>query len=316
MLDKILYAVIVTAVSFSTSLSAQEISVTRYRGGKTCAMSFTFDDGLKDSYTTAAPELEKRGWRGTFWVCGARISGEVNQTKHYMTWADVRDLHMRGHEISNHGWEHRNLTKISLREAADEIEKNDSAIFSHIGVRPVSFCYPHNAKNSEIIALASKGRVGTRVFQHAFGERSADDILNRTLSSSIRDSSWIVWMTHGLIRGYDHFTDQSRFTGFLDRVKDVESDIWVATFKDVAAYVTERDEVRLHIDRRRHRIRVTPSLNLDQDLYGLPLTLCVITTSRIKARQDGKILPVTYGEGNACFDFNPYGGVIVVSEGK
>ena len=59
-------------------------------------------------------------------------------------------------------------------------------------------------------------------------------------------------MTHGQIRGYDHFTDQSRFTVFLDRVKDVESDIWVGTFKDVVAYVTERDEVRLHIDRRSH----------------------------------------------------------------
>ena len=58
MMDKILYAVIVVAVSFSTSLSAQEMSVTRYRGGKTCAMSFTFDDGLKDSYTTAYRQKE------------------------------------------------------------------------------------------------------------------------------------------------------------------------------------------------------------------------------------------------------------------
>ena len=87
------------------SVSAQDVkvSVAKYRDGKACTTSFTFDDGNKDNFTIAAPELEKRGWRGTFWLNGAKIPGEVHASMVTMTWDDVTVLHQRGHEMSNHG---------------------------------------------------------------------------------------------------------------------------------------------------------------------------------------------------------------------
>ena len=39
MIDKIRYAAIMAVVFFNISLSAQEISVAQYKGGKTCALS-------------------------------------------------------------------------------------------------------------------------------------------------------------------------------------------------------------------------------------------------------------------------------------
>lgn len=47
-----------------------KVYVAKYKQDKTCAITYTFDDGLAEHSTVAAPELEKRGFRGTFWVCG------------------------------------------------------------------------------------------------------------------------------------------------------------------------------------------------------------------------------------------------------
>ena len=258
------------------SVSAQDVkvSVAKYRDGKACATSFTFDDGNKDNFTIAAPELEKRGWRGTFWLNCSRIPGEVRGSKIKMTWDDVAVLHQRGHEMSNHGWDHKKLTKIPYEEAVEEIEKNDSAIFAHTGMRPTTFCYAYNAKNPQIIALASKGRVGTRTRQYVFGERSSDEQLRQRMDKSIAEQDWAVWMTHGITRGYDYFKDPSRYTSFLDYVKEREDKIWVGTFREVAAYIAERDAVRLKQRVKGRRISVTPSLDLDP--YGGAVKLKVV----------------------------------------
>lgn len=43
------------------------VYVARYKQDKACAISYTFDDGLAEHYTLVAPQLEKRGFRGTFY---------------------------------------------------------------------------------------------------------------------------------------------------------------------------------------------------------------------------------------------------------
>ena len=215
--------------------------------------------------------------------------------------------------MSNHGWAHKNLAKLSLEEAAAEIEKNDSALFVHTGVRPVTFCYPYNVRNDEIVALASKGRVGTRTFQDAFGEQSPDERLRHLMDKTIQNGEWIVWMTHGITRGYDYFKDPSRYVSFLDYVKERESQIWVATFREVSAYIAERDAVRLDVMQKGKKISIIPSLALDPSLYNVPLTMYVEGVSDIKARQAGRPLKVSYKDGDAWFDFNPHGGKILVT---
>ena len=301
-------------ILLTLSVEAQEVkvSVADYKDGKDCATSFTFDDGNKDNFTIAAPELEKRGWRGTFWLNGAKMSGEVKAKKTTMTWDDARALHQRGHEISNHGWNHKKLTKIPFEAAVREVEKNDSAIFANVGVRPTTFCYAYNAKNPEIVAMVMKGRVGSRTRQYAFGECSSDVQLRQRMDKAVVSRDWAVWMTHGITRGYDHFTDPSRYTSFLDYVKEREDRIWVGTFREVAAYIAERDDVKLDREVRGRKLYVTPSLDLDPMLYDMPLTMIVEDATKVKARQGGKRLEVKCRDGRHYFDFNPYGGPIIL----
>lgn len=300
------------AIFMSLSISAQEISVAKYKDAKQCATSFTFDDGFKDNYTLAVPELEKRGWRGTFWLNCAFLPGEIRGRDSRMTWDDVCKLHKKGHEISNHGWTHKKLTNCTREEIIEEIEKNDSAIFAHTGVKPTTFCYANNAWNDEVLALTTKGRVGTRTRQYPFGEQASDEKLRSWLDKTIKDGSWAVWMTHGITTGYDHFKDQSRYASFLSYVKSKEKYIWVGTFREVAAYIAERDAVKLEVSKGEKCVEIVPSLSLDPALYNVPLTMVVDGVLKVKAFQDGKSLPVSVCDGKSCFDFNPHGGKVVV----
>lgn len=57
------------------------VQIARYKQDKACAISYTFDDGLAEHYTLLVPQLEKRGFRGTFWICGSNINKD--QREHY-----------------------------------------------------------------------------------------------------------------------------------------------------------------------------------------------------------------------------------------
>lgn len=311
-MSAIRYVATVVTVFLSVSLFAQEVSVAKFKDGKQCATSFTFDDGFKDNYTIAVPQLEKRGWRGTFWLNCAFLPGEFRGRKSRMTWDEVCDLHKKGHEISNHGWTHKKLTNCTREEIIEEIEKNDSAILAHTGVKPTTFCYANNAWNDEILALTTKGRVGTRVRQYPLGEQASDEKLRKWMDKTINDGTWAVWMTHGITEGYDYFKDQSRYTSFLTYVKDREDKIWVGTFREVAAYIAERDAVKLEVNKGDMRIDIVPSLSLDAELYNVPLTMVVEGVLKVKAFQDGEPLKVSVRNGKTCFDFNPHGGKVEV----
>lgn len=82
------------------------VSVAKYRHDKVCAISYTFDDGLAEHYTLAAPQLEQRGFRGTFFINGSKVNKDERHIKDTtrVTWPQLKEMAEKGHEISNHGW--------------------------------------------------------------------------------------------------------------------------------------------------------------------------------------------------------------------
>ena len=232
-----------------STLSAADwkVYVAKYKQDKTCAISYTFDDGLAEHATVAAPELEKRGFRGTFWVCGYYTEQGASSKLPRITWDELRKMAKNGHEISNHSWSHQNAKRLTLEQVKTEIEKNDSAIFANIGVRPVTYCYPYNYKTDEIVVLASDNRVGTRTRQISIGGKSTPQRFAKWLDDLMKKEEWGVGMTHGINYGYDAFKEPSLFWEHLDKVKSLEDKIWIGTFREVAAYIKERDDVQLNI---------------------------------------------------------------------
>lgn len=309
-------AAAVMAMSCTSDIDMNEIKVSSYKDGKECAVSLTFDDGMKEHYTIVAPELEKRGWRGTFWLCCAWIHDDPQVDTTHITWQEAVEMAEKGHEMSNHSWSHPDLTQLPAEEALKEIKLNDEAIEKHIGIKPLTFCFPYNSYNDETVAMAMEGRIGARLKEFWLGgQHSPMDYLHKQIEDAVASGSWIAGMTHGITYGYDCYENPSEFTEFLDYLKSQEDKVWVATFREVAAYLKAAENTMLDVRADGRKILITPSIGLDKELYSGLLTMEVESRgAKIHALQDKKDLAVTYKDGKAYFSFDPFGGTVTVSQ--
>jgi peptidoglycan/xylan/chitin deacetylase (PgdA/CDA1 family) len=310
----IIMATLAAAAGCSADITPEDVKVADYKDGKECAVSLTFDDSMKEHYTIVAPELEKRGFRGTFWMVGSWMPTDPQADTTHFTWAEAKEMSDRGHEMSNHTWSHPYLTMLSDEELLNEIKKNDEAILANIGKPSTTFCFPYNAFNEKVIAAAMEGRIGARLKEFWLGgQHSPKEYLQKQVEDALASGSWIAGMTHGINYGYDCYTDPTEFTDFLDYLKSLESRIWVGTFRDVAAYTAVAKDVKLTVEPADKGVTVTPATSLDKTLYETPLTMTVNTDGKkIKAEQDGNPLEITYSGDNAYLTFCPFGGPVTI----
>ena len=310
----IIMATLAAAAGCSADITPEDVKVADYKDGKECAVSLTFDDSMKEHYTIVAPELEKRGFRGTFWMVGSWMPAVAEADTTHFTWAEAKEMSDRGHEMSNHTWSHPYLTMLSDEELFNEIKKNDEAILANIGKPSTTFCFPYNAFNEKVVAAAMEGRIGARLKEFWLGgQHSPKEYLQKQVEDALASGSWIAGMTHGINYGYDCYTDPTEFTDFLDYLKSLESRIWVGTFRDVAAYTAVAKDVKLTVEPADKGVTVTPVTTLDKTLYETPLTMTVNTDGKkIKAEQDGNPLEITYSGDNAYLTFCPFGGPVTI----
>ena len=293
------------------------VSVAKYRHDKVCAISYTFDDGLAEHYTLAAPQLEQRGFRGTFFINGSKVNKDERHIKDTtrVTWPQLKEMAEKGHEISNHGWAHRNFAKFPFEVLKEDILKNDSAIYAHVGVMPRTYAYPNNTKQGEAMAFVARNRVGTRLKQRSVGSKRTARDLEKWMETLIKTGDWGVGMTHGLTYGYDAFGNPQRLWEHWEQVKANEDKIWVGTFHEVVSYLKEREAIRLTVTEKKNKLHVVPELPLDKELFTEPLTKVVEggTMKKVSARQGKKKLSVQLRSDKAFFDFDPFGGEIIVT---
>ena len=293
------------------------VSVAKYRHDKVCAISYTFDDGLAEHYTLAAPQLEQRGFRGTFFINGSKVNKDERHIKDTtrVTWPQLKEMAEKGHEISNHGWAHRNFAKFPFEVLKEDILKNDSAIYAHVGVMPRTYAYPNNTKQGEAMAFVARNRVGTRLKQRSVGSKRTARDLEKWMETLIKTGDWGVGMTHGLTYGYDAFGNPQRLWEHWEQVKANEDKIWVGTFHEVVSYLKEREAIRLTVTEKKNKLHVVPELPLDKELFTEPLTMVVEggPMKKVSARQGKKKLSVQLRSDKAFFDFDPFGGEIIVT---
>jgi peptidoglycan/xylan/chitin deacetylase (PgdA/CDA1 family) len=304
------------------SLKTYNFHIAKYKGDKTAAISYTFDDGLAEHFSLVFPAFEKLGFKGTFWINGNTIEQwETNPKplqeagKARMTWKQLRKMARAGHEISSHGWAHRNVTKLSSEELRYELQHNDTVIFQKTGVFPRTFCYPGNAENDSVVAVVERDRIASRTKQFSVGGKSTAESLDNRVAELLVNRDWGVTMTHGITYGYDHLRNAEILWEHLQKVKAQEDKIWVGTFAEVAAYVKERDAVKYDITKSEKGFTITPALSLDKTLFAEPLT-GVIEQENIKkiaVRQGKKKLKTQIlSGGKVLFEFNPYGEKIEI----
>lgn len=296
-----------------------KVRVARYLGDRTCAVSLTFDDGVREHYSVVCPQLNKYGLKGTFAINGAFIGRRNDEFAPRMTWNEVRALPRDGHEISNHGWKHINLWDASLEEAREDIRKNDEAILHEVGYRPKTYIFPFNGYREETLAEAMQGRVCCRLWQLPLGQVESGataESIKAWLDEQISHRQWGITMTHGIsVKSWDLWKKPEVLWDFFKRLSEMTDSVWTATLSDVGAYIKERDSVRIDVRQDGNQLIVVPSVSLDKELFNMPLTLCVkgaCGRKAIAATQDGKTLPVIRENGRTILDFDPYGGTIEI----
>lgn len=66
----------------------------------------TFDDSRTEHFNIAAPELEKRGFKGVFFIMTV-----TNNKRNYLTTDEIAQLAADGHTVGLHSWDHVMVTK-------------------------------------------------------------------------------------------------------------------------------------------------------------------------------------------------------------
>ena len=88
-------------------------------------IALTFDDGPSAHTERLLNIFAQHGAKGTFFVLGEQFSGKENTLKRIVN---------EGHQIGNHTWNHRQLTKLTVQEITDELLSTANKIFDITGV--------------------------------------------------------------------------------------------------------------------------------------------------------------------------------------
>ena len=209
-----------------------------------CVVTYTFDDGLADQYTIAYPVFRKAELPATFFIIGSKVGdangirNKVERNTPVMTWDQIRDMSTNGMEIASHGWAHAKYAKMGRDEILDDIRRNQVALKENAGVDCVSFASPFNAKKGadglDIEALAKEaGLRAMRMKQKGAGSKMTADQMNALVESAKKKSEWLVFMIHGMARGYDAWENPQELEKHLAWVKE-QKDVQVLSFADAA----------------------------------------------------------------------------------
>lgn len=100
-------------------------------------IALTFDDGPHQHITNQIlTTLQKYEVKATFFVLGQNV------VKHPEI---VKKADAFGHEIANHSWGHKNLTKLNVKQMQAEINRANEAICEAIGKYPTMYRPPYGA---------------------------------------------------------------------------------------------------------------------------------------------------------------------------
>lgn len=118
-------------------------------------IALTFDDGPYAPTTNKLlDKLKEYNAKATFFVLGSRVEKYSDTLKR---------IDAEGHQIGNHSYSHKNLTKLNDAEFDFEINKTDELINNVIGEKPVLLRPPYGASNKTIDAKISKAIINWNV---------------------------------------------------------------------------------------------------------------------------------------------------------
>jgi peptidoglycan/xylan/chitin deacetylase (PgdA/CDA1 family) len=115
----------------TTTATAGAVDCRRVR-----CVALTFDDGPGPYTRQLLTTLARYDAKATFFVVGQNVVASP---------AIVRAEIAAGHEVGNHSWSHRDLSRLSRKDLTDQLTWDDQAIQNAAGSRPVLIRPPYGA---------------------------------------------------------------------------------------------------------------------------------------------------------------------------
>ncbi len=250
-------------ISQSLCTSAQMI----WPHGAKAAIVLSYDDGMQTHLTTAIPQLDQYGLKGTFFI--NNITGR-NEAVTWMTAAK------QGHELANHtlnhpcpaatgsSWPAHFTTEVySVPRFINEIRiTNDILKIVDPNAKYTTFAYPCNntvVGNTDIIAAIKKSKLvkyargGGKSMQTVtdfkslpslhvpswpIPEGTSSDVLIEYAAKVKREGGLGIYQFHG-IGGQWIQTSKEDHAALLAYLSAHKSEYWVATFREVMDYIVK-----------------------------------------------------------------------------
>lgn len=142
----------------------------------------TFDDSDHDQYAIAAPEMQKHGFKGVFFIMTVSLGRSI-----YMSKEQVKELSDHGHVIASHTWDHQNVKKYKGEDWEKQIAKPARDLEELTGKPVEYFAYPFGAWNKEAIPELKRNGVKA-AFQLSTARDSAEPLY--TIRRMIVPGDW------------------------------------------------------------------------------------------------------------------------------
>ncbi len=141
-------------------------------------IALTFDDGPSAHTDRLLDLFKKHGGKGTFFVLGNLID------RRPQTLVRMRD---EGHQISSHGWDHRQLTKLDSQQIKDQLMMTRAKIFDTTGVDTLVMRPPYGSCNNTVKEVGKElgiSFVNWSVDTLDWKTKNANSIYNEILKSA------------------------------------------------------------------------------------------------------------------------------------
>jgi peptidoglycan/xylan/chitin deacetylase (PgdA/CDA1 family) len=152
----------------------------RVNCAKRKCVALTFDDGPGPDTGRVLDTLRKHKVPATFFVLGSRVGPYASEVAR-----EVWD----GHEVANHTWSHRQLTRLSSAEIRSELDRTAAAVERAAGVETRLMRPPYGEVDSrvrEAIKAAGYAEIRWSVDTRDWEHRSADAVVAHVVNDTRR----------------------------------------------------------------------------------------------------------------------------------
>lgn len=142
--------------------------------GKVPCVALTFDDGPSVHTNRLLDMLKKEDVKATFFVLGKSAKVQPNT---------ILRQQKEGHNVANHSWNHKDLSKLSSSEIGHQINDTNDAITEITGEKVTYLRPPYGAMNNEVKRLANMPIILWTIDPLDWKDKNADIVAERMIKA-------------------------------------------------------------------------------------------------------------------------------------